>query len=305
MSRIPCTRLEGAAAFAVALLLLAFLPGSRAFAENTSGSSGDDLDGGTFYAPLSKKVQEDLGDIHPASAASIISYFHVTASVAGQYTSNAALYHSKDNADFLIAPVLQGEFAAPLNKYFRVDVAARLEDFTYSSNQSLGFWGFSGNANLEYRYKPSWPRIYVGVEPYYYFSYDTGDRLTSAIGPAAGIDQSLSINRGKTLLFAGYHFGEYFSTPNIDTRQSHTVTLSLTQQLQTNLYAQIYWQLQYSIYSVYGRDETRDVVGVNFIHQFNPQTFFSVFANYVDNASNNSLSKYTTVNAGVSLTLQY
>jgi hypothetical protein len=289
------------AQLAVAVLMLG--SGVRAFADNTSATQG--ADGGTFYSPLPKKVQEDIGDIRPAADAGVLSYFHGQASVNAQYTSNAALYHSKDDADFLIAPVLQGGFTAPLNKNFTLDLEARLEDFTYSSNQSLGFYGASGNANIEYRYKPSWPRIYVGVEPYYYFSYDTGDRLTSAIGPVAGVDQALSINRGKTLLFMGYHFGQYFASPGIDTRQSHTVSLSLTQQLRRDYYAQLYWQLQYSDYTVYGRDETRDVVGVSVIHQFTPQTFASLFVNYVDNASNNALAKYTTVNAGFSLVWQF
>jgi hypothetical protein len=147
--------------------------------------------------------------------------------------------------------------------------------------------------------------LYAGVEPYYYFSYDTGDRLTSAFGPVAGIDQSLSLNRGKTLLFAGYHFGQYYASPGIDTRQSHTVTISLTQQIKRDLYAQLYWQLQYSDYTQFGRDETRDVVGLSLIHQFNPHTYISLFTNYVDNASNNSLAKYETVNAGVSAVWQY
>ena len=286
------------AGMGVALLLLTLAGGTGALAENTQ-------DEGTFYSPLPEKVQEDLGDIRPEEKATFLSYFHGQASVTGQYTSNAELYHSRDDADFLIAPMLQEEFAAPLNKYFRVDVEARLEDFTYASHQDLGFWGFSGNADLEYRYKPTWPRIYAGVEPYYYLTYSTGDRLTTAIGPVAGIDQSVSINRGKTLLFAGYHFGQYFSSPGVDTRQSHTVTVSLTQQLRRDLYAQIYWQLQYSDFTVYGRDETRDAVGVSFIHQFNPQTFASLFVNYLDNASNNSLAKYESVNTGFSFVWQY
>jgi len=284
----------------MAVLLLA--TGARTFADDTSSGG---VGGGTFYSPLPEKVQEDIGNIRPAEQAGILSYFHGEASVEGQYTSNAKLYHSKDDADFLIAPVLQGGFTAPLNKNFSVDLEARLEDFTYSSNQDLGFYGASANANLEYRYKPSWPRLFVGMEPYYYFTYARGDRLTSAIGPVAGIDQSVSLNRGKTLLFMGYHFGQYFSGPWADTRQSHTVTLSMTQQLRRDFYAQIYWQYQYSDYMVFGRDETRDVVGLSVIHQFTPQTFASVFVNYVDNASNNTLAKYTTVNAGVSLVWQY
>jgi hypothetical protein len=292
------------AAIAAALMLLSGGAVALADTTTTTGTSPA-VNGGTFYAPLPEKVQEDIGDIRPASEAGIGSYFHAQASVNGQYTSNAALFHSRDDADFLIAPVLQGSFDAPLNKYFTVDVTARLEDFTYASNQTLGFWGVSGDTDLEYRYKPSWPRIYVGMEPYYYLSYANGNRLTAAIGPIAGVDQALSINRGKTLLFAGYHFGQYFGSPGIDTRQSHTITLSLTQQIERSYYAQLYWQLQYSDYMVYGRDETRDVVGLSVIHQFNPRTFASLFVNYVDNASNNSLAKYQTVNVGFSLVWQY
>jgi hypothetical protein len=291
----------------VALLFLS--AAARSFAGSdaaaTSAGSQAPADGGTFYSPLPAKVQEDLGDIRPAEAAGIMSYVHVEAQVNAQYTSNASLYHSRDDADFLIAPAVRANLTLPLNKNFDLNVEARLEDFTYSSHQDLGFWGFAGEGLLEYHYKPAWPRLYVGVEPYYYFSYANGDRLTSAIGPVAGVDQTFSLDRGKTLLFLGYHFGEYVSTPNIDTRQSHTVTASITQQLERNLYAQLYWQLQYSNYSVYGRDETRDVVGMSFIHQFTPKAYGSLFVNYIDNASNNSLAKYETVNVGFSLLWQF
>jgi len=290
---------------ALMLTLLLLTAGGSALADNNSGTSAEGADGGTFESPLPKKVQEDLGDIRPAQTAGFFSYFNWQATVNGQYTSNPSLYHNHSDGDFLIAPTLQGSFDAPLNKNFSVEAEARIEDFTYASHQDLGFWGFSGDADLEYRYKPSWPRFYVGVEPYYYWSYDTGNLLTSAVGPVAGIDQTVSINRGKTLLFAGYHFGQYFSSPDIDTRQSHTVTLSLTQQLKRDYYAQLYWQYQYSDYTVFGRDETRDIVGLSVIHQFTPHTFASLFVNYVDNASNNSLAKYESVNAGLSLVVQY
>jgi hypothetical protein len=290
------------------MALVVFAAGARSFAGDgpaTAGTSSQGADGGTFYSPLPEKVQEDIGDIRPAENAPFSSYFHAQATVNAQYTSNAPLYHSRDEADFLIAPTFEASFSAPIDKHFRIDLAARIEDFTYASHQDLGFWGFSGNAEIEYRYKPSWPRIYAGTEPYYYLTYATGDRLTSAVGPVAGVDQTLSINRGKTLLLMGYSFGDYFSSPGIDTRQSNTVTAALTQQLRRDLYAQVYWQLQYSRYTTYGRDELRDVIGVSLIHQFTPQTFISFFANYVDNASNNSLAKYETVNAGVSLVWQY
>jgi hypothetical protein len=254
---------------------------------------------------LDQKEKEDLGNIQPASTAGFASYFHGQASLNMQYTSNAPLYHTHDDADFIIIPSVEEGVVAPLNEQFKFDAAVRLEDFTYVSHQSLGFWGFSSNADLEYRYKPNWPRIYVGTEPYYYFSYDTGGRLTSAIGPVAGMDQSYSINRGKTLLLLAYHFGQYYSEPSLDTRQSHTFTIALTQQIKPDLYGQVYYQWQYSKYSIFGRDEDRNVVGVSLIHQLSPTSFLSAFFNFVDNASNNSLAKYTTLNSGLSLVYQY
>jgi hypothetical protein len=290
----------------LALALLAV--GGRVTADSISTSSnaanqGEDI--GTISEPLSEKVQEDLGDIRPISTATVLSYFHGQATVNVQYTSNAPLYHSQDKADLLIAPTIEGGVTVPLNKYFKVNADIRMEDYTYASHQSLGFYGLSSDADLEYRYKPVWPRIYVGTEPYYYWTYATGNRLTSAVGPVVGVDENISINRGKTLLYMGYHFGQYYSSPGIDTRQAHAITLALTQQIKPDLYAQLYYQWQYSRYTVFGRDEDRNVAGVSFIHQLNPVTFLSLFVNYVDNASNNTLAKYTTVNAGVSLVYQY
>jgi hypothetical protein len=296
-----------------AALVLLLATGLSASADNDSGSSSEGANGGTFYSPLPAKVQEDLGDIRPAAAATFLSYFHGQATLNTEYISNAPLYHSRDEADFLILPALKGGFTIPLNKYFKLDLDAELEDYTYASHQKLGFWGFSGDADVEYRPKPTWPRFYAGVEPYYYFSYETGTRLTACVGPVAGVDQTLSINRGKTLLLAGYHFGQYYpfggvdhgSTYTFDTRQAHTATLSLTQQIKPDLYAQFYWQGQYSIYEVANRDEMRDVVGATLIRQFTPQIFGSAFVNYVDNASDNSLAKYETVYAGVGIVSQY
>jgi hypothetical protein len=296
-----------AARIATAVLLMA--AGGRVLADTNPAASSAALQvaGGNnaTFQPLPQKTQEDIGNIWPAEQASILSHFHGEVDLNGQYTSNAPLYHSHDKADFLIAPAVQLGFTTPLDQYFTLDLEGRIEDFTYASYQKLGFWGFSGNADLEYRYKPSWPCVYVGMSPYYYFTYSNGSRLTSAIGPVAGVNQAYSINRGKTLFYASYEFGDYFSSPTIDTRQSHTVTLSLTQQLRRDLSAQVYYQFQYSDYNVFGRDETRDVIGLSLIHQFNPKTFLSLFVNYVDNASNNTIAKYTTINSGLSLVLQY
>ncbi len=292
----------------IASALTLAVAGTRVFADNNPPSTNAAIqasggNGANSSSLLPKGEQADLGDIEPESEAGILSYFHGEFDLNAQYISNAPLYHSHDKGDFLIAPALEQDFTAPLTRNFTLDLGARAEDFTYASHQTLGFWGFSGNADLEYTYKPAWPCIYAGMAPYYYFTYANGTRLTSAIGPVAGINQSLSINRGKTLFFWGYEFGDYFSAPGVDTRQSQTVTLSVTQQLRRDFYGQLYYQYQFSDYNVFGRDESRDVVGLSVIHQFNPHVFASLFVNYVDNASNNSLAKYTTAELGSELRL--
>jgi hypothetical protein len=299
------------AAIAVAVMML-LAAGARTLAADGATSAQaintsqtQDVYNSNLFVPLPEKVQEDLGDIRPVDNAPFSSYFSGQTTLHTGYTSNAPLYHSRDEADFLISPAMEETFSAPVSKNFRVSVTARIEDYTYASHQNLGFWGLSGDGYLEYRSKPAAPRFYVGVEPYYYFSYANGNRLTSALAPVAGVDHTMSINRGKTLVYMGYHFGDYFSTPGIDTRQSHTVDISLTQQLRRDLYLQLYWEGQYSRYTTAGRDEMRDIIGFNLIHQFTPKTYVSLFFNYIDNASNNSLAKYESTNAGVSLTWQY
>ena len=271
-----------------------------------AGSADESADTGAFTTRLPKSVQEDIGDIHPASEAGIMSYFHGQAQLNTEYTSNARLNHGVGGSpDFLVNPTLRGGFTAPLGKGFTVDLESQLDDVNYAGHQDLGFWGFSGSADLQYRYKPTWPKIYAGVEPYYYFSYDTGDRLTSAVGPVAGIEQTLALNRGKTLLLFGYHFGSYYASPGIDTHEAHTLTAAVTQQINRELYAQLYYQWQYSVYTQASRIQSRNLVGGSLIYKFDPNLFASLYANYVNNDSNQSLARYENVNVGLSLTWQF
>jgi len=298
-------RFAAIAALALLPAVAARAQSSTAAAISASSRTSQATSGATVASSLSQTEKQDIGDIHPAASAGILSYFHGQATFNTQYVSNAPLYHSRDEADVLFAPAFEEGFTAPLNKYWKVNADVRLEDFTYASHQTLGFWGVSGDADIEYQYKPTYPRFYAGTEPYYYLSYANGDRLTSAIGPVGGVDESISINRGKTLLLLADHFGQYFASPGPDTRATNSVTVALTQQIKPDLYAQLYYQYQYSKYTVFDRDENRSVVGLSLIHQITPVTFLSVFVNYADNASNNSLAKYTTIDSGLSLVYQY
>lgn len=278
---------------ALLLTTLTLVFASRTFAEATPASASD-------------PVKEDIGDIHPASEASPGSYFHGGAQVRGVYTSNAKLRGNHGSSDFLTMPTLEGGFTAPMGRGFDLDVLARAESTIYSRFDERGFWGFSGQANIDYRFKPSWPRVYVGTEAYRYNSFDNNDNLASAVSLQTGVDQGVSLNRGKTLLFAGYNFSHYFAFPEVDTRNTHRLTVSLTQQIRPALYGQVFYQWQYSSYEQQGdRGDSRHAVGLNLIYQFRPNVFGSVNTAFVDNNSTRAPASYQNVTAGVGVTWQF
>lgn len=262
----------------------------------------------TYEAKISRlpdSVKEDIGDIHPIAEATFFSHFHGNVQLRGIYTSNARLRGNRGSPDYLTIPTLEEGFTAPLGKGFDLDSIFRAETTIYSRYNERSFWGFGGATNLGYRYRPTWPHAYLGSEQYYYESYENGDKLASAVSMQAGLDQSFTLNRGKTLLFAGYNFGHYFAFPDLDTRNSHRLTFSLTQQLRPALYAQFFYQWQYSAYTQEDRDDSRNVIGLNFIYQFTPHLFGSLNSAFVDNNSSLSPASYQNVTTGAGLSWQF
>lgn len=251
-----------------------------------------------------ESVVEDIGDIRPIEEAGIRSYFHGNASVRGNYTSNARLQGDHGSSDFLTMPTLEGGLIIPMGGGFTLNTVARAESVIYSSHDERGIWGFSGEAAVEYRHQPAWPRIYAGMEPYYYNSFDTGDRVAAGAGFVGGIDQGWPVNRGRSLITAGYRFGTYLTSPE-DDRNVHRLTASYTHQFRPELYGQIFYQWQYSAYTSYDRDDSRHIVGLNFIYQITANVFGSLNSAYVDNNSTRQLADYSTVNAGLGVTWQF
>jgi hypothetical protein len=229
--------------------------------------------------------------------------FNVTA--RGEYTSNAKLSGNHTSSDFIGLPTVEGGYNVALGKYFTFDLATKVESGIYSDNGDRGFVGYSANATLDYRPKVGLPRVYVTAEPYRYDGFDTGDRITQAVGLAAGTDWGISFNAGRSVVFTGYNYGHYFADPTIDNRNSHRVVVGLAHQLRQNLTGQLFYAWQYNDYTDIERHDSRNMVGVNFVCSFTKNLFGSFTTSFVDNDSNFDHASYQSVTASLGLTLQF
>jgi hypothetical protein len=259
----------------------------------------------TVSAPIQNEVKEDLGDIHPANESSILSHVRASVQVQGQAISNAALLGNSGNGDFLTLPTLDVGYNQPLKYGFTFDLDAKLETVIYSREEDRGFWGASGAATLDWRYHPNAPRVFVAAEPYRYNSFDTGQRSFEALALSAGIDDGYFINRGRTMVYGGYKFSHFYADPSADDRDTHRLTIGLTQQIRPAIYGQIYYSYEYMDYLNEDRNDSRNVVGLNFVYQINQHLFASINGTFVDNDSSRVLARYHDVIVGTGLTLQF
>lgn len=252
------------------------------------GSGGGEADGKTMPPPEGLKGK-----------------FRFNVGARGEYTSNAKLSGDHSSGDFIGLPTVEGGYNIALGKSFTFDLAAKVESALYAENSDRGFLGYSANATLDYRPKPGLPRVYVTAEPYRYDGFDTGDRITQAIGLAAGTDWGISFNAGRSVAFVGYNFGHYFSDPTIDNRDSHRVVVGLAHQLRQNLTGQLFYAWQYNEYTDIERHDSRNMVGLNFVCAFTKNLFGNFTTSFVDNDSNFDRASYQSVTASVGLTLQF
>ncbi|MGB8170887.1 MAG: outer membrane beta-barrel protein [Chthoniobacteraceae bacterium] len=261
---------------------------------------------------------EDLGEISPSGDAgsesdgksmsppeAIKGKFRVNVSARGEYTSNAKLSGDHSSSDFIGLPTVEGGYNVALGKHFTFDLAAKVESGLYADNQDRGFAGYSANATLDYRPKTGLPRIYVSAEPYRYDSFDTGDRITQAVGVSTGTDWGISFNAGRSVAFVGYNYGHYFADPSIDNRNSHRVVVGLAHQLRQNLTGQLFYAWQYNDYTDIERHDSRNLVGVNFVCAITKNLFGSFTTSFVDNDSSFDRASYQSVTASLGLTLQF
>lgn len=231
--------------------------------------------------------------------------FRFNVTTRAEYTSNAKLSGDHSSGDFIGLPTVEGGYNVALGKSFTFDLAAKVESGIYADNSDRGFLGYSANATLDYRPKAGLPRVYVTAEPYRYDGFDTGDRITQAIGLAAGTDWGKSFNAGRSVAFVGYNFGHYFADPTIDNRDSHRVVVGVAHQLRQNLTGQLFYAWQFNDYTDLDRHDSRNMVGVNFVCAFTKSLFGSFTTSFVDNDSNFDQASYQSITASLGLTLQF
>jgi hypothetical protein len=253
---------------------------------------------------LSDSAREDLGDLREAQDRGLLSHFRANVQLNTQFVSNAALRGNHGSGDFIFNPVGEVGFNAPLGHGFTLDMVGRLETVVYSRFNERSFWGYSGAATLEWQMR-RWPQFFVSVEPYRFADFSGADTIAEAVGISEGVDHSIVINKGRSLLFGGYAFTSYFATPAADNRDTHRLLVGITHQLTPRLFAQIYYSWEYLIYQEYDRQDSRNVGGLSLIYRFGGNLFGNIGANLVDNDSNVGLGNYQNFILRSGLNLQF
>ena len=250
----------------------------------------------------SQKEIEDIGEINEQQGG---SKWRVNVSGRGQYTSNALLSGNNTSSDFLFLPTIEVGYHTPLGKHFSFDLATKIEAAILADHSDRSFVGYSAIATLDYTYKPGVPRAYVSVEPYRYDAFDSGELATEAVGFTGGFDWGHSFNAGRSVVFAGTSYSYYLADPSIDSRSTVRGVIGLAHQIRTNLTGQAYYQYQYSDYTDFGRNDSRNVIAGNLLYQFREHLFGTVNVSWVNNDSSQQRASYQGVSAGLGLTLQY
>ena len=248
---------------------------------------------------------EDIGAIDSdAGGALARSKFRFNVSAREEFTTNAKLTGSHGASDFITLPTIEVGYATDLGKHFRFDISGRIETALYARFDERSFYGYSANATFDYRPAVDWPRIYVGAEPYRYVSYDTGDKITQALGISVGTDWGKSFNGGRSIAYIGYSFTEFFADPGTDDRGQHRAVVGIAHQFTGKLTGQLFYSWSHSDFDIDRRD-SRHVVGSSLIWQFADHWFGSVNASLVDNDSSQGIASYQSFGASLGLTVQF
>ncbi len=254
---------------------------------------------------LTGEQEEDLGALDPEHNRGLASYFYGSAQTEIQYTTNARLQGSHDSSDGVLLPTLRGGFAFPLGKGFSLDLLGRLDTAVFADNTDRSFWGASVASTVNWQHKSNWPRLYATAEPYYFQHYEDSRRDVGALGLTAGVEQNVVFNRGRTMVFGGYSFSHYFAYPSPDDRNTNRFIVGFNQQLITRAYVQLYYSFAYSAYEGFGRNDLRQIGGLNLTYEFTPQLFGSLNSAFVDNESNRSFADYQSLTVGAAFSFQF
>ena len=258
--------------------------------------------------PVRQSAQEveDIGEIgaDKGSAGFAHSKFRVGVTAREQFTTNAKLTGNHGSHDFIFLPTIDVGYNTELGKHFTFDISGKLESALYARNDERSFYGYSALATLDYRAAANLPRLYVGAEPYRYLSYDTGDRITQAIGLNVGTDWGKSFNEGHSVLFVGYTFTAFFADPGSDDRRQHSIVLGIAHSFTGRLTGSLYYSWQYSDFDIDRRD-SRNIVGGSLIYQFAENWFGSATTTFVDTDSTQDRASYQSFGASLGVTSQF
>jgi len=265
----------------------------------------------SYHSSTGSKTQtaeeiEDIGELTEKQGFSAFREklrFNVTARES--YTTNALLEGSHSSSDAVFLPTIEAGFHTLLGKNFSFDLAFKVESAVFAKYDERNFAGYSAVATLDYRFKPGAPKLFVGVEPYRYDSFDTGDLLTQAIGLTAGADWEVPFNAGRSLAFVGYRFTDYLADPNIDSRLVHRAVVGMGHQIRSNVTGQFYYLYQHSDYTDFDRADNKHTVAANLIYQFSRHWFGSLTTSYVNSDSSQNGASYEGFNAGLGVTVQF
>lgn len=264
-------------------------------------------EGGGVAASQSSREVEDIGEIEPSEGEGAVGKpkFRANVGARAEFSTNAKLTGDHGSGDLIFFPQIEVGFNLPLRHNFSFDIAAKIESGVYTQEQDHGFVGYSIISTLDWRPKLNWPRIYVGAEPYHYTNFDTGERLTEAIGLTAGTDWGYSLNKGYSMVFVGYSFTHYAADPSIDDRSVNRAIVGISHQFNSRLFGTLFYQFAYSDFTAISREDYRHLVGGNLTYQFTEKLFGSVVSSFADNDSSQDLASYQSFNLSLGVTLQF
>ncbi len=262
---------------------------------------------GDMSASQSAKEIEDIGVIEQADPDSLGGKpaFRSNVQVRSEFNTNAKLTGNHSSGDLIFFPQIEVGFNTPLPHNFSFDIAAKVESGIYTQNEERGFIGYSIISTLDWRPKLNWPRVYVGAEPYRYDSFDTGDRLTQAIGLTAGTDWGYAFNKGYSMAFVGYSFTNYYSDPTSDTRAQNRAIIGVTHQFSQRAVGTLFYQFSYSDFANVDRRDSRHLIGATMTYQFTKGIFGTATSSFADNESNADFASFQSFGLSLGVTVQF
>ena len=262
---------------------------------------------GEVSSSQSAKEIEDIGVIEAVDPDTTGGKpaFRSNVQVRSEFSTNAKLTGNHRSGDLIFFPQVEVGFNTPLPHNFSFDIAAKVESGIYTQNDERGFVGYSIISTLDWRPKLNWPRIYVGAEPYRYDNFDTGDRITQAVGLTAGTDWGYAFNKGYSMAFVGYSFTNYFADPTMDNRTQNRAIIGVTHQFNERMIGTLFYQFSYTDFQNVDRSDYRHLIGANLTYQFSKSIFGSVSSTFADNDSTGDSASFQAFSLALGVTVQF